>query len=113
MAAEWTPCRSIPVLAQNSEIVRRNFSIDRFLVVVVRASRCALLDPLLQGSLSGPFGTVVVGRSVNRQGSARTTNADLPGLANTIDHCRFRTSSSCFSRFISDGIAPPHFLRQT
>src|SRR6516225_3441372 len=101
-----------------------------------------LPDPLHQNGLTGPFGTVVIGRSVHRQSLVGTPDADLPNHLNRVDHLSFPgrphifrritscsislssdrsatsffsrwfSSSSCFSRFISDGSSPPYFLRQ-
>jgi hypothetical protein len=101
-----------------------------------------LPDPLGEGSLPGSLGTVVVGRAIDRHSPASTTNAHPPGRPDVIDHLalpgrlhifrritscsislssersatsffsRWFSSSSCFSRFISEGISPPYFLRQ-
>ena len=99
------------------------------------------LDPLDEGRLSGPLGTVVIGRSIDRQSPAGPPEADLLGRAHVIDHLplpgrrhilrrmtssnialgdrsitirfsRWFSSSSCLSRFISDGSSPPYFVCQ-
>src|SRR5262249_56750567 len=100
------------------------------------------LDALHQNGLPGPFRAVVIGRPVNWQRLTRAPNADLPHRPNLVDHLSFPgrlhifrritscsislssdrsatnffsrwfSSSSCFSRFISDGNSPPYFLRQ-
>src|SRR6185437_7011972 len=101
-----------------------------------------LPDALDEGSLPGPLRTVVIGRPIHRHSAAGTTYAHPPDRANPIDHLtlpgrlhifrrmtscsislssdrsatsffsRWFSSSSCFNRFISEGINPPYFLRQ-
>src|SRR5579864_5170548 len=115
---------------------------NRLRIAVAHARLRNLLDPLAERSLPGPLRTVVIGRSVHRHGAASTANAYPPGRPNMINHLtlpgrlhifrritscsislssersatsffsRWFSSSSCFSRFISDGIRPPYFLRQ-
>lgn len=44
------------------------------------------LNQFDERGLSGPFGTVMIGRSINRTSLASSTNTDLPDLSDCIDH---------------------------
>src|SRR5262245_39003644 len=111
-------------------------------IAVAHAGGGNLLDPLGQLCLPSSTGAVVVGRALDRQCTASTSNAHPPDRARMIHHLplpgrlqSFRRMTSCNialssdrsatiffsltfsssskrSRYISDGIRPAYFLRQ-
>jgi hypothetical protein len=55
-------------------------------IAVAHARLGDLLDVLPEGSLPGTAGTIVIARTPDPQSTAGSSNADLPGRANVIDH---------------------------
>ncbi len=55
-------------------------------IAVTHACLGDLLDPLDEAGLPGPSGAVVIGRTLDWQSAASTTDAHLPGRAHMIDH---------------------------
>ena len=111
-------------------------------IAVAHAGSGNLLDPFDQLCLTGSTRAIVVGRSLDRQRTASTSNAHPPGRTRMVYHLAlpgrlqsFRRMTSCNialsrdrsatilfslpfsssrtrSRLISDGVRPAYFLRQ-